>query len=271
MDPTTTNLGRESIVNQTRNPINDGHKVSFHNNSMLFGTVLHRTLLIGGAIFATLAFMVSWWRTGGNFALKAANAWVLVGGVSDTSATFRIYNGASLILSTTVVDDSITNPVFVWVLNSTTTSNQTTTKDEDFNVISVDVTNGLTANTRYYYQLVTQTNDRLNGSIRTSVPNGIRFNFTIAAAGCAWTGSRSSMFTQLLSRRKDDNDDDASLLFMLQLGDFHYEDIGRNDAQLRTNAVSKALGSPEQAQFYRHTPLVYMWDDHDVCRFWKAA
>lgn len=209
----------------------------------VFGDSSQRVLLLLLAGFTTAAFMVSWWRTSANFSvrnLRAVDAWVLVGGVTDQSASFRVRNGASLTVS---ANPTLVDPVF-------------STKLEDA-LVTVDVTSVLAEDTQYYYQVETSETDAiLSGSFRTLNPEGTRFNFTFATGGCAWTGSRSPLFTRLL--------EDFSLHFFLQLGDFHYEDIGINDFEMRVDAVTKTLGSSVQAEFYRNTPLVYIWDDHDV-------
>jgi len=93
-----------------------------------------------------------------------------------------------------------------------------------------------------------------SGSFQTPAPEGTRFNFTIATAGCAWTGSRSHVFSQAQAH--------DPLLF-LHLGDFHYEDIDVNDLNKRINAISTVLASSQQASLYRSTSLVSIWDDHD--------
>ncbi len=52
-------------------------------------------------------------------------------------------------------------------------------------------------------------------------------------------------------------------LFFLHLGDFHCEDIVKNDRALYRRAFDTVLASPVQFALYRHVPLVYVWEDHD--------
>lgn len=258
---------------------------------MICGSWWRRIFLATLSIFVLTAFLVAWWRTAGQFSLSTADAYVLVGGVTDTSASFRIGHESGAVASLAIYakatdgegeeEESLKDRVFTIDLDEES-------DDEDAMVVSsVPVPTGtLTAKTRYFYRVVvtsrkaattTSSNETavaandddattitLEGSFRTSVPDGTRFNFTIAAAGCAWTGSRSALFERLLAYSLQEDDDTAPLQFVLQLGDFHYGDIGVADMQVRTSAVAKTLGSPEQAAFYRNTPLVYVWDDHDV-------
>jgi hypothetical protein len=245
---------------------------------MICGTWWRRIfLVILTTIFVLTAFLVAWYRTAAQFSLSTADAYVLVGGVTDTSASFRIgyENGAvvSLAISAKAIDGAEVEMLEDWVF-TIDLDEESEDNDDGIFVSSVNVPTGtLKAQTRYFYRVVatkrtTTTTMVLEGSFRTSVPDGTRFNFTIAAAGCAWTGSRSALFEQLLAYSLQEEDETASpLQFVLQLGDFHYGDIAVADMSVRTNVVAKTLGSPEQATFYRHTPLVYVWDDHDV-RIW---
>jgi hypothetical protein len=267
---------------------------------MICGTWWRRIfLVILTTIFVLTAFLVAWYRTAAQFSLSTADAYVLVGGVTDTSASFRIghENGAvaALAIYATAIDgeeeaESLQDRVFTIDLDVESDDDD----DDTMVVSSVTVPTGtLTAQTRYFYRVVvtrrttkaattSSNNDTavaanddndatttitMEGSFRTSVPDGTRFNFTIAAAGCAWTGSRSALFEHLLAYSLQEDNNTAPLQFVLQLGDFHYGDIAVADMSVRTNVVAKTLGSPEQATFYRHTPLVYVWDDHDV-RIW---
>jgi phosphodiesterase/alkaline phosphatase D-like protein len=102
----------------------------------------------------------------------------------------------------------------------------------------------------------------LNGRFRTPPLEGTPYNFTIALAGCAMTGSRHAIF-DTIAKHSDDNDNDPLQLFV-HLGDFHYADIATNDMNARLDAIATTLdASSSPARLFRSTALAYMWDDHD--------
>lgn len=120
-------------------------------------------------------------------------------------------------------------------------------------VLSFSVT-GLSPDTRYYYAIeIDGALDRTRSGRFRTFPEGA-FSFRIALSSCAETGSNHAVFDTI--RREDP-------LFFLHLGDFHYEDIVKNDRALYRRAFDTVLTSPAQSALYRHVPLVYIWDDHD--------
>ena len=94
----------------------------------------------------------------------------------------------------------------------------------------------------------------ISGSFRTPSPKGMRFEFKIAAAGCATTGSESSVF-RFLKREEP--------ILFLHLGDLHYEDIGADDVEMRLMAVDMVMDRSVKSELFGLVGLVYMWDDHD--------
>jgi hypothetical protein len=50
---------------------------------------------------------------------------------------------------------------------------------------------------------------------------------------------------------------------MIVTGDFHYSDIKENDPELFASAIRRNLEGGVQGAFWRETPVVYTWDDHD--------
>ena len=76
----------------------------------------------------------------------------------------------------------------------------------------------------------------------------------MAFASCGRTGSTREIFDRIR---------EAQPLFYMNMGDFHYQDINTNRPSLFRAAYDAVLASPQQAELYRSTPLVYMWDDHD--------
>lgn len=113
---------------------------------------------------------------------------------------------------------------------------------------------GLLPDTRYYYAVdVGGEVDRARmGQFRTFPAGPASFRF--AFASCARTGSSNAVFTTIR---------DQSPLFFLNTGDFHYENIDVPDPGRFRATYQQVLGSPTQADLYRHIPFVYIWDDHD--------
>ena len=176
--------------------------------------------------------------TNQNYNTTPDTDWIMVGGVTPSSAEFRIRSaGVNFRLSTSY---SLENPIL-----------DTQVANEE-SVYSVNVTT-LVPDTTYYYATSRQGTVR-RGSFSTPGIEGTPFNFKIAVGGCAWTGSKSEVFRQIAAHKP---------LFMLHLGDFHYKDIDTDDMALRINAIDLVLGSESQRELYSKVPIVYTWDDHD--------
>ena len=79
-------------------------------------------------------------------------------------------------------------------------------------------------------------------------------SFRVAAASCASTGSRSSVFSTIQAL-------DPNLL--IHMGDFHYENISANDPARFLRAYDDVFESRTQSDLYRNVPIAYVWDDHD--------
>mmetsp|Transcript_25288 Transcript_25288/g.42002 ORF Transcript_25288/g.42002 Transcript_25288/m.42002 type:complete len:591 (-) Transcript_25288:327-2099(-) len=201
-------------------------------------------------IFFLTAVTINVLLTNSHYNSSPEKEWILVGGVTSSFASFRIrsFTGGNV---TFVVSESpsLEEPTFVQDQVTATTTNGTL---DPVHQISVDI---LTPNTKYYYATL-QNDDSVirQGSFQTPATEGEAFNFKIAVAGCAWTGSKHKVFSEIASRNP---------LFMLHLGDFHYEDIGENDLDLRINAVDLVMGSDSQRELFSKVPLAYTWDDHD--------
>ena len=110
----------------------------------------------------------------------------------------------------------------------------------------------LTPGTRYYYAVEAGDHRSAVGRFRTFLPGPM--SFRIAAASCASTGSRSTVFLAI--------DQLAPDLF-IHMGDLHYEDIGRPLAAPFLRALDSVFSSGPQSALYRHVPIAYVWDDHD--------
>jgi hypothetical protein len=171
--------------------------------------------------------------------------------------------------STTLTDDSATD-------NRTFTNDTTATVSWNEGIYSVQV-RALRPETVYHYRVLvasdastnktmsTPTTSKLallTGRFRTPPREGTPYNFTIALAGCAMTGSRHAIFDAIANHGNSTND--SPLQLFLHLGDFHYADIATNDMEARLDAIAATLDvSAPAARLFRSTALAYMWDDHD--------
>ncbi len=121
------------------------------------------------------------------------------------------------------------------------------------NVVRLEVA-GLAPDTDYYYAIEL---DGLLDTARvgrfTTFPVGpASFTFTVGAD--SRTGSNGMVFDAV--RRTD------PLLF-LNLGDFFYGDVDRNDPDLYRRQYQANLTAPAQAALYAEAPIAYTWGDHD--------
>ena len=215
-----------------------------------------------GSFFAS--FGVAWGLVDSEYAHTPAIRWILVGGLTATSAVFKIKLPEAA--DQTSIFTLIVSP------DETLQNNRTTVVlGGDNSVVSMELQHGiytvaapdLKPQTQYYYAveevrisngIEPAINADLQGRIRTPAEEGKRFNFTIATAGCAWTGSRTDLFQEI--EKKDP-------LMFLHLGDLHYEDISENNMGKRIDAISTVLASDTQSHLYRSTSFNVMWDDHD--------
>jgi hypothetical protein len=87
----------------------------------------------------------------------------------------------------------------------------------------------------------------------TTWPTGT-FDFTVAFAGCASTGSNGVVFDVINAAQPD---------LYINTGDFFYEDIADSALDSFTTAFGASLAAPAQAALYQTVPIAYVWDDHD--------
>jgi len=230
--------------------------------------------VVGATISATVSFL----QTGGRhnrisghsyYAESPASEWILIGGVTDSSAVVRVYleeekvqhhdadDGYVLKLAMST-DPSL--PASNRVYESDPIVGDSSSIPHIHGIRALQV-GGLQPNTRYHYGLVVDDKDdnnatiRLPGQFRTPTPAGTPWNFTVALGGCAKTGSQRAVFDVIRTEHQPD--------LFLHLGDFHYEDNACNCMDKRLDAVHTVLNSRPQAELYRSTALVGMWDDHD--------
>ena len=97
-----------------------------------------------------------------------------------------------------------------------------------------------------------KTDEERIGSFRT-FPNADA-TFTVTVGACARVGSNGAVFDAIA--RHDP-------LLHLVIGDLHYGDIPDNDFARYADVLDYTLTRPAQAALYQHTPIAYVWDDHD--------
>jgi uncharacterized membrane protein YhaH (DUF805 family) len=205
----------------------------FGFNKIMLGWIL--------LVFLIVVILTTVLLTLNTYTQDGSKDWVLVGGITSSSATFRIRTDSDSQARTFIVTQNSQ------VLQGFNISFSTL-------VASIDVQN-LSPNTAYDYQTLGEENQVVNrGNFHTAAPEGTRMNFTIATAGCSWTGSTSDVFSKIAATKP---------LLFFHLGDFHYEDINVDNVETRVQAIDKVLQSKPQAQLFSSTALAYIWDDHD--------
>jgi phosphodiesterase/alkaline phosphatase D-like protein len=122
----------------------------------------------------------------------------------------------------------------------------------DANGLVTFVLDGLRPGTRYKYVVESEHGPGLSGTFRTFADGS--FSFRMAFASCASTGSNHPVFDAIRALSPD---------LFIHMGDFHYENIGRNDPARFRRAYDEVLRSPRQSTMFRAMPFVYVWDDHD--------
>ncbi len=210
---------------------------------------------------ALLMFLTSVISTYRNYNLKPYRDWALCGGVTSTSAQFRVRGPSS--------DDGkrrefvvSTNPNLAieadQILNTPVSLSSFAPEEHYMKRLSLDT---LSPMKQYYYGITRPQRtansavvDGYVGSFSTPAPEGTRMDFTIATGSCALTGSISEMFVSIL---------ELNPLLFIHMGDLHYEDLRTFDIDKRLEAYDKVMGSPSQRLLYMRTIFSYMWDDHD--------
>jgi alkaline phosphatase D len=118
-------------------------------------------------------------------------------------------------------------------------------------IAAFDLT-GLEPVTAYEYRVEPQGGAPMRGRFRTFGDGP--WNFRVAFSACADSGSASSVFDAIRDAKPD---------LFIHMGDLHYEDIGRNDAERFRRAFDTVMASLTQGRLYRSVPIAYVWDDHD--------
>ncbi len=113
---------------------------------------------------------------------------------------------------------------------------------------------GLTPGTAYSWAVAVGAREESarRGQLRTA-PTGPA-GFTLAFGACAGTGSNGQVFDRIR---------EAAPLLFVHTGDFHYEDISRDDPPRIRRAYERSLVAPAQQALWLTVPVAYTWDDHD--------
>jgi phosphodiesterase/alkaline phosphatase D-like protein len=123
-------------------------------------------------------------------------------------------------------------------------------------IISLSIT-GLSPNTKYYYAV------EIDGKLDTSsddigslvTPSDSAFSFCFTLGSCLNSNSHHPVFSRMLEKRP---------LFFLQSGDFHYDDPNSAyNINVHRLPYEHLISNRTYSHFFKHIPLVYIWDDHD--------
>lgn len=176
---------------------------------------------------------------------ETSNDWVILGALTSTSIAFRIRIPAGETTRLTVTTTTKDQVAVVWEA-------EFKAPPEDDWFVQAAYLETLEPRTRYSYRTSRSGKQMMSGSFST--PADEAFEFSFVTAGCSVTNSNSKVFDRI--RTKDP-------LFLVHLGDFHYQDIMSSDPTLRIKAIDTVMGSFRQRNLWANTPLAYSWDDHD--------
>jgi len=251
--------GGDDRLNNKQSP--SGCRSSFKSKCKENGgyNLLTYTFLL--LFFAILMFIISVLFTHMDYNRAPYRDWALAGGVTSTSAEFRVRGPKS--------DDNLRREFVVspnsnlgikkhQILNVPVSYTDFSDQEHFVKRLRLDSLAPLTT----YYYAITRPQVLPNsvsvvgdiGSFKTPAPEGSRMNFTVALGSCSLTGSRSQMFQSIL---------ELNPLLFIHLGDFHYENLVTQDVDKRLEAYDKVMGSSSQRILYMRTILSYIWDDHD--------
>ncbi|KAL3936969.1 MAG: hypothetical protein SGBAC_007825 [Bacillariaceae sp.] len=218
----------------------------------LFGT---RMLMLILLVWVGISALTSYLLYSKFFNHDKASHWVMMGNLTASSISFRVRHAAAL-LGEDVLDLKVfplsggdsTTPIYETELQT----------QDDLLVHSVDLGN-LSESTDYRFQLSGSTVLE-EGNFRTAPAENSTAGFRFLASSCAYTGTKHDVFSKMLDQKGVAL---SPLLFMVYLGDFHYEDLSTPSVKERIEAMDLSLGAANQKQFFANVPIAYMWDDHD--------
>jgi hypothetical protein len=224
------------------------------------------SLMIGTSVYMTQKNYKQVQATGSGSDASNTNAamWATVGGLTSTSAQFRLR------LSSAKEDSKAKFLVY-----EAGTSGVTVSEANFVDLIAADGANlgvaaysinNLTASSQYTYQFVTDGSSSnqeqmVEGKFSTPGTELSPMTFSVVTAGCAWTGSFSNIFGE--AAQVQSRSGKADPLLMIQLGDLHYTDYNGFDVGMRMASYDTVFDNVKQRQLYNRMGLVHMWDDHD--------
>lgn len=168
-------------------------------------------------------------------------AWLWSGAVTDSSAVVKARIPQASVPELDV-EDAASRPV-------ARVQGVRTRPDGDVFAFALS---GLMPGESYRYRVAGTSVATGGGTLRT-FPSGTG-RFAIAFASCASTGSSARVFDAVRAAAPD---------LFVHMGDFHYEDITRDEPERFRSAYERVLRSPRQSALYRAVPIAYVWDDHD--------
>lgn len=208
-----------------------------------------RALIIGTLWLTLLLGLLGWLLVARPAPLQAQDnppiAWAWSGAVTDGSARIvtRVARGVRQVRLVVTPDRpegvALTYPANGWA-------------EPDAHWVATFQVRNLEQATRYRYRVETPGGARLDGRFRTYA-NG-PFSFRVAFASCATTASNHRVFDAIRETTPD---------LFVHMGDFHYLNISRDDAEAFRRGYDRVLDSPRQSALYRATPIAYIYDDHD--------
>jgi hypothetical protein len=171
-------------------------------------------------------------------------AWPWVGAVTSS--------GCTIVTKTT--NNGSDTPLIRYSVNSdmsgsTDTSPATLVGD---GTIAKHTLTGLSANTRYYYKVVVGSTVLNAGDFYTAPSSQTSFDF--AFGSCRATNSDSLAFSDMVTR---------GAKFLLHLGDWHYEDIGAETANLYRAGLNSSFLQVNFNAMSKKMMIDYVFDDHD--------
>jgi hypothetical protein len=218
-----------------------------------FSLVTLGLILLGWLV---VSMLTSYFLYVQNYSQELATSWVFMGNLTSSSISLWLRNAEW----NESGDDSIHQlQVFSKIGNDIVFAQDIPAINEKSSFVqSVDVT-GLEKSTEYLYKFSNSESRQVlqEGTFRTAPAQGESFRF--AASSCSWTGSNHHIYSNILDRTTNEQ----GLLFMILLGDLHYEDLNTPSLQTRIKAIDRTLGASNQQNLFANLPLSYMWDDHD--------
>ena len=130
--------------------------------------------------------------------------------------------------------------------------------DASNNLMAALSITGLAPNQKYYYAVESSgVLDNSPDDIGTFVtPQQGPFSFKFTVGSCLNSNTNHQVFNRMYDKQP---------LFLLSMGDFHYDNpnSATNVSLHRLAYENNLLSKPNYNNFFRHYPLVYVWDDHD--------